>query len=80
MMIAPAPISVSAPIVIELRSVALTPMNDRVADAHVPGDDDVGGDEAVILDARVVADVVAAPQRDVVADRDKGLDWCCLRG
>ena len=59
--------------VIELRSVALTPMKQPCADADVARDDDVGADEAVVLDGRVVADVVAAPERDVVADRDERL-------
>ena len=49
-------------------------------DPHMARHDDVRGDEAVVLDGRVVADVIAAPQRDVVADVHERLDRCCLRG
>src|SRR3989441_11444949 len=38
------------------------------ADAHVAGHHDVRGDETVVFDHRIVADVVAAPHGDVVAD------------
>src|SRR5881409_2300040 len=64
---APAPINVPGAIVMELRSVAFTPMNEYVR-----------GDEAVVLDRRVMSDVVAAPEGDVVADRDERLDRVVL--
>src|SRR5205085_7580631 len=40
---------------------------------------DVRGQEAVILDGRIVADVIPAPQRDVIADADEGLDGVVLQ-
>ena len=73
MMIDPAPISVSGAIVIEFLSVALTPMNNSFRPSRGP-DHHVRRDEAVIVDHRVVADVIAAPQRHVVADRHERLN------
>ena len=52
-----------------------SPHERRLADRDVAGNHHMGGDEAVILDRRVVPDVVAAPkERTVVADADVRLD------
>ena len=43
------------------------------------GDDDVRGKETVVLDDRIVTDVVAAPQSHVVADPNAGLKSVVLQ-
>src|SRR5262245_60825272 len=47
-------------------------------DRAAPGDYNVRGDGDVILDHRVMPDVVAAPHHDIVADADKRLDRVVL--
>jgi len=44
------------------------------ADFDTAGDHDMRSNEAMVVNDRVVANVVAAPQGDVVADGDKGLN------
>ena len=48
------------------------------ADTYVPGHDDVRRDKAVVLDHRVVTDVVPAPHRNVAADLDERLNRVVL--
>src|ERR1700751_4058902 len=45
-----------------------------LANFDAAGDDDMRSDKTVALDDRVVTDVIAAPQRHVVADRGERLD------
>lgn len=40
----------------------------------VSGNHDVRADETVIVDRRIVTDMIPAPERDVAADADKRLD------
>ena len=47
-------------------------------DPNTARDNHMGGNEAVILDRRMMADVITRPERDVVTDFDEGLDGVVL--
>src|SRR5262245_15790584 len=47
-------------------------------DNDAAGNDHVRGDEAVVRDARMMADVVTRPQRRIVADLDERLNGVVL--
>ena len=48
------------------------------ADLDAAGNDDVGGEEAMIANRRMMADMISAPQRHIVADGCERLDRVVL--
>ena len=69
----PGPIQQSLAILTLLPIEALTPEEAIVADLTEARKNDMRGKEHVVADLRMMADMIAAPQHDVVAERNEGL-------